>query len=237
MDDVRAFEASCPVHAASAIRHIDGVAPAESIGMLADWMASPDAKHDDDALPAIAYHADPAATRLLASRAEPSRERKEREDALFWLGEARGEDGAAIVERYATTDGDPKLREHAIFALSQSHAGDPYERIHAIAGSDPSEHVRSQAMFWMAQMGDKRAAHDITAAIALEPLPTTHSPASTREPMNAPHGVTAAIALAPLATALPITAPAALPARDDTAAPATDAAPADAAPVPGGADA
>jgi hypothetical protein len=165
MDDVRAFEASCPVHATSAIRHIDGVAPADSIGVLAEWMDSPDAKHDDDALPAIAYHADPAATRLLASRAEPSHDRKQREAALFWLGEARGEDGAAIVERYATTDGDPKLREHAIFALSQSHAGDPYERIHAIAGSDPSDHVRSQALFWMAQMGDKRAARDITGAI------------------------------------------------------------------------
>lgn len=165
VDDVRAFEASCPVHAASAIRHVDGVAPADSIAMLAAWMDSPDARHDDDALPAIAYHADPAATRLLASRAEPSRERKQREDALFWLGEARGADGAAIVERYATTDGDPKLREHAIFALTQSKAGDPYERIHAIAGSDPSDHVRSQALFWMAQMGDKRAANDITAAI------------------------------------------------------------------------
>jgi hypothetical protein len=165
MDDVRAFEASCPVHAASAIRRIDGVAPADSIGMLAAWMDSSDAKHDDDALPAIAYHADSAATRLLASRAEPSHDRKQREDALFWLGEARGEDGAAIVERYATTDGDPKLREHAIFALSQSHAGDPYERIHAIAGSDPADHVRSQALFWMAQMGDRRAAQDITAAI------------------------------------------------------------------------
>lgn len=165
MDDVRAFEASCPVRANSEIRHIDGVAPTDSIGFLAEWMETPDAKHDDDALAAIAYHADPAATRLLAARAEPSHDRKQREDALFWLGQARGVDGAAIVERYATTDGDPKLREHAIFALSQSHAGDPYERIHAIAGSDPADHVRSQALFWMAQMGDKRAAHDITAAI------------------------------------------------------------------------
>nr|HET7924022.1 HEAT repeat domain-containing protein [Rhodanobacteraceae bacterium] len=165
MDDVRAFEASCPVHAASAIRHVDGVVPTESIAMLAEWMDSADAKRDDDALPAIAYHADAAATRLLASRADPSHERKQREDALFWLGQARGTDGAAIVERYATTDGDPKLREHAIFALSQSNVGDPYERIHAIAGSDPSDHVRSQALFWMAQMGDRRAAKDITAAI------------------------------------------------------------------------
>lgn len=165
IDDVRAFEAACPVRASGTIRRIGGVAPADSIGLLGDWMDTPDAKHDELALGAIAYHADPAATRMLAARAEPSHDRKQREDALFWLGQARGVDGAAIVERYATTDGDAKLREHAIFALSQSHAGDPYERIHAIAGSDPADHVRSQALFWMAQMHDKRAARDITSAI------------------------------------------------------------------------
>ena len=35
MDDVRAYEASCPVRAASAIRHVDGVAPGDSIAVLA----------------------------------------------------------------------------------------------------------------------------------------------------------------------------------------------------------
>jgi len=168
IDDVRAFEASCPVHAAREIRHIDDVAPAASIGLLADWIDAPEGAHAEMALAAIAYHADGAATRVLAAQAEPSHPRKAREDALFWLGQARGADGATIVERYATTDGDPDLREHAIFALSQSHAGDPYARIHAISGSDPAEHVRSQAMFWMAQMRDSRAAADITASIRSE---------------------------------------------------------------------
>ena len=169
VDDVRAFEASCPVRSATSIRRIDGVTAADSIGFLSGWMDSPDGVHDELALAAIAYHADGSATRVLAARAEPAHPRKEREDALFWLGQARGADGAAIVERVATTDGDPKLREHAIFALSQSHAGDPYARIHAIAQSDPSEHVRSQGLFWMAQMHDARAPADITAAITREP--------------------------------------------------------------------
>lgn len=165
VDDIRAYDASCPVRSRGEIRRIDGVAPADSIGFLASWMDADASTHDDEALAAIAFHDDGAATRALAARADASHPRNERESALFWLGQARGADGAAIVERFATTDGDPKLREHAIFALSQSHAGDPYLRIRAIAGSDPSDHVRSQALFWMAQMNDPRAATDIANAI------------------------------------------------------------------------
>lgn len=166
VDDVRAYAATCPVKSRGDIRRIEGVPSSDSIALLSSWIEIPDRTHDGLVLAAIAYHADAAATHVLATRAEPTHPRNEREDALFWLGQARGADGAAIVERYATTDGDPKLREHAIFALSQSHAGDPYARIHAIAGSDPADHVRSQALFWMAQTGDERAARDITDAIA-----------------------------------------------------------------------
>jgi hypothetical protein len=167
IDDVRAYAASCPVRSAGTIRWIESVEPQQSIRVLSDWLDGNDGAHADHdlALVAIAYHADASATRVIAARAEPSHPRKEREDALFWLGQARGADGAAIVERYATTDGDPKLREQAIFALSQSRAGDPYARIHAIALSDPATHVRSQALFWMAQMHDDRAAADITSAL------------------------------------------------------------------------
>jgi len=168
IDDVRAYDANCPVRSKTDIHRVDGVVPAESIAMLSSWLDGPEGVHDDEALAAIAFHDDAGATRLLAERAEPTHTRKQREDALFWLGQARGADGAAIVERFATTGDDPKLREHAIFALSQSHAGDSYARIHAIAESDPSDHVRSQALFWMAQMKDARAAADITSALTNE---------------------------------------------------------------------
>jgi hypothetical protein len=165
VDDIRAYGAACPVRSKGEIRRIDGVASSDSIGFLSAWMDADASTRDEEALGAVAFHADGAATRVLAAHAEASHPRKERESALFWLGQARGADGAAIVERFATTDGDPKLREHAIFALSQSHAGDPYLRIRAISESDPSDHVRSQALFWMAQMNDARAAADITSAI------------------------------------------------------------------------
>jgi hypothetical protein len=170
VDRVRAIAASCPVTSASAIHWIDAVEPAQSVNLLSAWFGSIDGSHSDDdsALAAIAYHADATATRALATAAEPKHSGKSREQALFWLGQTRGADGAEIIERYATTDADPHLREQAIFALSQSHAGDAYAKVRAISRSDPAAHVRSQALFWMAQTQDKRAIVDITAALADE---------------------------------------------------------------------
>jgi hypothetical protein len=166
---VRALGASCPVQTASAVRWIDSVDPASSIAMLSslvDRNATGDP--DDHGLDALAYHAGAAATRALALHAERSHRSKEREQALFWLGQTRGVEGADVIEHYATTDADPKLREHAIFALSQSQAPDAYTHILAIAHKDPAERVRSQAYFWLAQMNDERAKDDIIAALKSE---------------------------------------------------------------------
>ena len=166
---VQALGASCPVQSVSTVRWIASVDPASSIAMLSslvDRNATGDP--DDHGLVALAYHADAAATRSLAVHAEASHRRKEREQALFWLGQTRGVEGADVIERYATTDADPKLREQAIFALSQSNAPDAYAHILAIAHKDPAEHVRSQAYFWLAQMDDARAKDDIIAALKSE---------------------------------------------------------------------
>ena len=165
VDDVRGLDATCPVRTAGPIRRIDDAASAQSIAFLAGWIDGRASDRIDDAIAAIALHEDASATTALAKIADPAHPRKQRESAIFWLGQARGGDGAAIVERFATSDADPKLREHAIFALTQSHAGDPYAKVRAISGSDASDQVRSQALFWMAQMHDARAKADITDAI------------------------------------------------------------------------
>lgn len=165
-DKVRAVAATCAVDSARPIRWLDGVDEAESIAALTDWTRERrNAKDADDALPAIAYHAAAAATRTLGELASAAYPESLREQALFWLGEARGAEGADIVERFATTDADPEIRTKAIFALSESHAGDPYLKIRAISDTDASDEVRSQALFWMAQMNDARARADITRAV------------------------------------------------------------------------
>jgi hypothetical protein len=166
---VRALGASCPIETTSKVRWIDSVDPASSIEMLSSLVdRNNSGDPDDQGLDALAYHAGAAATRALALHAERSHRSAEREQALFWLGQTRGVEGADVVEHYATTDADPKVREHAIFALSQSKAPDAYAHILAIAHKDPAKHVRSQAYFWLAQMNDARAKDDIIAALKSE---------------------------------------------------------------------
>lgn len=169
VERVRAVAASCPVQTAGTVRWLDPVDPANSIAMLSSLLDSKKPGDPDErGLVALAYHAGTPATRALAARAEQSHPRKEREQAIFWLGQVRGAEGAEVVEHVATTDSDPKLREHAIFALSQSKVPDAYTRILAIAHRDATEHVRSQALFWIAQMDDARAKDDIIATLKSE---------------------------------------------------------------------
>lgn len=165
---VRAFGASCPVKTADAVRWIDPADPASSVTMLSSLPNRKTGDTGEHALIAIAHHADTSATRALAANAESSHPFKEREQALFWLGQTRGVEGANVVEHYATTDTDSKLRVKAIFALSQSKTPDAYARIVKRAHDDPTEHVRGEAMFWLAQMDDARAKDDILASLTTE---------------------------------------------------------------------
>jgi hypothetical protein len=168
VERVRAVGASCPVRTEGTVRWIDPVDPANSVAMLSSLHDRHAADVEDGGLVALAYHADASATRALTARAEPSHPFKEREQALFWLGQTRGAEGADVVEHYATTDADPKLRAKAIFALSQSKAADVYAHILTMAHDDPAEHVRGEAFFWLVQMDDARAKDDIIASLKTE---------------------------------------------------------------------
>ena len=166
IDKVRAFAADCPIKDGDRATRIDPVDATDSVALLARDAASTTGRDVAEAeIAALAMHADASATTALTQMAEASHPRKLREQALFWLGQMRGAEGARIVERAATSDGDAELRANAVFDLSQAHGIDAYASIHRIARNDASEHVREQAMFWMAQMGDARAKADITAAI------------------------------------------------------------------------
>jgi hypothetical protein len=168
VEHVRAVGGSCLVQTAGTVRWIEPADPENSVAMLSSLLDRKTGDAEYHGLAAIAYHADKSATRALTARAEASRPFKEREQALFWLGQTRGAEGADVVGHYATTDADPKLRAKAIFALSQSKAPDAYSHILAIARQDPAEHVRGEAIFWLAQMDDARAKDDILASLKTE---------------------------------------------------------------------
>jgi HEAT repeat protein len=165
---VRAVGASCPVHTASTVRWIEPVEATGSVALLSSLLDRKMKDDVDSSLMALAYHADPSAMRALTERAEPSHSLKEREQALFWLGQIRGAESADVIARYATTDPNPKLRTKAIFALSQSDAPNAYADILKIAHNDSDEEVRGEALFWLVQTDDPRAKDDIIASLKKE---------------------------------------------------------------------
>lgn len=164
VDNVRALGAGCPVKQADTVPVLDGVTPATSIAFLRE-LAGDSGDAAEQALGAIAYHAEPSATAALIALSDAAHPRERRENALFWLGETRGKDGAAAIERVLRDDADTELRRHAVFALSRSDAIDVHAALLRIAREDGDDEVRAQALFWMAQHGDKRAATDIRAVV------------------------------------------------------------------------
>jgi hypothetical protein len=169
-DQIRAFTADCPVSSQKPIRWIDPVAAEDSIAEISRWMQAGDVpdRKASSGMPALALHADEESTDALIRFVESSSSTKFAEDALFWLGHARGIPGADYVEKVATSDPSADLRQHATFALSQSHVDDAYLRVRRISRNDKTAEVRGQALFWMAQMKDSRAEADILDALNRE---------------------------------------------------------------------
>ncbi len=168
IERVRAVGSSCPVHTATAVRWVDPVEPATSVAMLTSFLDRNTGDAQEHSLMALAYHADASAMRALAARAEPTHSFKVREQALFWLGQIRGAEGAGVIQRYAAGDPNPKLRAKAIFALSQSNAPNAYDDILKIARNDSDDEVRGEAFFWLVQTDDPRAKNDVIASLRAE---------------------------------------------------------------------
>ncbi len=170
VDKIRAYAATCPVNTRQALRPLTGVGAKDSIDWLERLAATPGAAKglDDEPVMALAFHADAAAESALARMAAAGQPEKRREAALFWLGQARGASGVAIVEGFARDDADEDIRRHALFVLSQAEAFDTYPKVLASARNDRSGEVRSQALFWLAQMKDARAPQDIAAVLRSE---------------------------------------------------------------------
>ena len=98
----------------------------------------------------------------------PGQVRDLRRDAAFWMGAARGEAGAAVVERLARDDADDDFREHLTFVLTL--IGDRgIDTLITLAKRDASSKVRGQALFWLGQKAGQRAVATLEGAIVDDP--------------------------------------------------------------------
>jgi len=156
MAQVRAYSTACPVEVGGArLVWLEGVDPVQSIELMNRQLRAGAHRKGpgDEALVALALHADPAADAALIALSGPPTEMNLREDAIFWLGQARGERGYRELAAMAERESDRRVLEKVAFSLSQSPvaaAGATLERM-ALGHRDPK--VREEAIFWLGQRG------------------------------------------------------------------------------------
>jgi HEAT repeats len=173
---VRVASQDCTLDAGGArLVWLTGVKAEESVQMLGGYVlggtfvAHQHSGVGDDALTAIAWHADAAAGRALAKFTEASQPEELRKKAVFWLGEARGAAGLKQLKALAKSDASAEVRSQIAFALSISREAGAQDEMIRMAKEDTSSHVRGQALFWLAQKAGKKAAEAISAALENDP--------------------------------------------------------------------
>ncbi len=172
--DVRTFGINCALDAGgTTVYWLEGTKPVESVRFLESLLADragarPERR--DGVWAALAMHDNPAADTALEKYAQPGLPPHLREQAAFWLGNARGDRGLDILLPLLARDTDRRFRQQAVFAVSQS-SNHPraINELMRLARQDPRDDVREQALFWLAQEAGKRAAGVITAAIEDDP--------------------------------------------------------------------
>ncbi len=150
---------------------VSGVRAADSVQMLmtfARGSVSAD-RVARAAVTAIALHGDPAADTALEQLVATPQPIETRNQAAFWLGQARGERGYQILRAAIDRDKDPAFRRQATFGLSRSAAPGALDTLFRMAKADPDASVRGQALFWLAQKAGKQAVTAITDAVENDP--------------------------------------------------------------------
>ena len=146
---------------------LDEVATGASLDALEPLLAAAEEVRER-AHAAIAFHDDPRADRILERRAlDRSLDGQQREHAIFWAGNLRGEAGYRLLERVLSGE-EPDLRRHALFALTQSSHPGAIDRLKRAAAGDPDDEVRSQGLFWLAQSDAPGAGEWILDRMAAE---------------------------------------------------------------------
>lgn len=176
MEKVRSFSETCPLDAGGRrFVRLEGVQPEESVRYLQAVGRSDSSRKTDlheEVIGAVALHRNAAAVEVLTDFATSDRYPADtRENALFWLGQARGRAGYEVVARVLREEKDDDIREKALFALSESPVPEAGETLLGAARTDRSSDVRSEALFWLAQMDHGKAPATILEAIDKDPDP------------------------------------------------------------------
>ena len=177
---LRALAPSCEVKPVAGMKMLGEIAPDASARWLGSALSALQAAPEGqktadidkrllhDLLAATAIHRGNVARDVLVAQAR-SGSTSLRKEAIFWIGQARGEEGAGLLTPFLFDDADPKIREHAAFSVSQSRSQRAVALLIKQGETDRDAKVRSQAWFWLAQTQSKEAEAAINRAIRRDP--------------------------------------------------------------------
>lgn len=174
VERIRVFSEDCEIDGGGRrVLWLEGVAPADSIALLESLARETGARDRvaDGAVSAIALHADTAADASLERLVDPAMPEPLRRKVTFWLGNARGARGLALLERVLQRDPSVEVRKSAVFGISQSPEAGAFDRLAALARSDASPRIRSEAVFWIAHREEARAAQVILEVLEKDAAP------------------------------------------------------------------
>jgi hypothetical protein len=151
VDRIRALSPDCEIDAAGVPVHwLADVRPADSVALLATF-------DTNQALTAIAMHADPAADAALEHFVAAGQPETARRRAAYWLGAARGQRGLDIVKDLLAKDASEPLRRQAISGLASNRQPAALDLLISIARSDRDPQIRKQAFNAIGRSRDPRA--------------------------------------------------------------------------------
>jgi hypothetical protein len=169
----KAYSADCALDVGGLNLYWLGQAPgAESVALLEKLIKDFGSKADDladEAITAIAMHADSSADAVLDRLVAKDNPRDVRHQAAFWLGEMRGHHGFETLQRLLRADESEELLEQVVFAISESKDPQAQPELIRLARQDARSQVRSQALFWLAQSAGKKVGSVITDAMDQDP--------------------------------------------------------------------
>ena len=168
--DIRAFSQDCHLDASGLPVFLwDEVDPRRSADFLIARAKAGNRHIAEHALMVVAQHEGGEIDDLLERIAHGNVLQRLEEEAIFWLGEARGQRGFETLVRLRKDLRDLDLREHLTFALHLNKAAGALPELIDMARHDPEPNIRGQALFWLSQQASDQAADAIAEASEEDP--------------------------------------------------------------------
>lgn len=122
------------------------------------------------AVAAIAFHAAPRASELLAGYASDSGESEHlRKQAVFWAGELHQPKSLSLLRQVIAADPSLDVRKQAVFAISLGSGDEAKRTLIELARTNNATEVRKTALFWLGQKAGRAASETLTEAVDSDP--------------------------------------------------------------------